>query len=86
MNGMNIMDRKEQAVCLPGSSEIYGKKTRRKGELMIEIKRKRHDCGKGRQYIILFGDDEVLEIEEARMGDPDTNLDCLLGRLVDRAC
>jgi hypothetical protein len=61
--------RKEQAVCLPGSSERYGKKTRRKGELMIEIKKKGHDCGRGGN-ILYFGDDEVLEIEEAKMGGP----------------
>ena len=52
---------------------------------MIEIKKKGHDSGGGGN-ILYFGDDEVLEIEEARRGTLTLRLDRLLGRLVDLAC
>ena len=80
------MEERSEPFVYRAPQEIW-KKTRRKGELMIEIKKKGHDSGRGGN-ILYFGDDDVLEIEEARNGDPDcvTLTFLVLGRLVDLAC
>jgi len=78
------MEERSEPFVYRAPQEIW-KKTRRKGELMIEIKKKGHDSGGGGN-ILYFGDDEVLEIEEVRRGTLTLRLDRLLGRLVDLAC